>query len=260
MRPRPFQVNNYSLSHVGRVRKLNEDRYFADPQAGVWAVADGMGGHDAGDLASEAIVRALGEIREIRSALELDDHFRDRIAKANDAIRRLSAERGNVVIGSTVVGLLTFGEAYRCVWAGDSRAYLLRGHVLTQLSRDHTELQDLIDRGMLTPEEVANYPRKNIITNAIGVSDYVHLDISDGEIKPGDTFLLCSDGLTAHVSSQEIGEIMAGRRVREICEQLVELTLERGATDNVTVCAIQFHGSNATIPLDERYQSEMVEE
>ena len=136
MTSRPFQINSYSLTHVGCVRRLNEDRYFADPKAGVWVVADGMGGHDAGDLASEAIVQGLRNLADATSAVALDELFRERILRANAHIRRISAERGGVVIGSTVVGLLCFGEAYRCIWSGDSRAYLLRGDTLTQLSRE----------------------------------------------------------------------------------------------------------------------------
>lgn len=254
MNDRPFQIVSYSLSDVGCIRQLNEDRSFTDPDSGVWAVADGMGGHDAGDVASETIVSGLMGLPRHVSAMALDEDFRDRMFRANSKIRQISLERGNVVIGSTLVALLAFGEAYRCLWSGDSRAYLLRGHTLTQITRDHTELQELLDRGMLTPEEAENYPRKNVITHAIGVNDYVYLDISDGKILQGDTFLLCSDGLTGHVSNQEIGEIMAGRRSKEICEQLVSLALERGGTDNVTVSAVQFHTSKATIPVHSAYQ------
>jgi protein phosphatase len=254
MNDRPFQIASYSLSDVGCIRQLNEDRSFTDPDSGVWVVADGMGGHDAGDVASEAIVNGLMGLPRHVSAMALDEDFRDRIFRANSKIRNISEERGNVVIGSTLVALLVFGEAYRCLWSGDSRAYLLRGHTLTQITRDHTELQELLDRGMLTPEEAENYPRRNVITHAIGVNDYVYLDIADGKILQGDTFLLCSDGLTGHVSNQEIGEIMAGRRSKEICEQLVSLALERGGTDNVTVSAVQFHTSKATIPVHSAYQ------
>jgi serine/threonine protein phosphatase PrpC len=258
MTERQFQVNNYSLSHVGCVRRLNEDRYFADPQSGIWAVADGMGGHDAGDLASEAIVQSLRGMPQIASAGLLADVFGERINYANQQIRQLSVARGNIVIGSTLVGLLNFGTAFRCVWSGDSRAYLLRGDTLTQLSRDHTEVQELLDRGLLTPTEAENYPRKNVITHAIGVNDDVHLDFVDGIVQTGDTFLLCSDGLTTHVSSQEIGEVMAGRRAREICEQLIELALDRGGTDNVTVNSIQFYAAKATIPIEHLDESRKV--
>lgn len=254
MNDRPYQIATYSLSDVGRTRQLNEDRAFTDAESGVWVVADGMGGHDAGDVASETIVSLLRGIPRHVSATALDEDFRDRIFRANARIRNISEERGNVVIGSTLVALLAFGEAFRCMWSGDSRAYLLRSGTLMQITRDHTELQELLDRGMLTPEEAENYPRKNVITHAIGVNDYVYLDISDGKILQGDTFLLCSDGLTTHVTSEEIGHVMAGRRSREICEQLVSLALERGGTDNVTVSAIQFHASKATIPVDSAFK------
>jgi serine/threonine protein phosphatase PrpC len=255
MHDRPFQIASYSLSDVGCIRQLNEDRSFADPDSGVWVVADGMGGHDAGDVASETIVHGLTGLPRHVSAMALDEDFRDRIFRANSRIRQISEDRGNVVIGSTLVALLAFGEAYRCLWSGDSRAYLLRGDTLTQITRDHTELQELLDRGMLSIEEAENYPRRNVITHAIGVNDYVYLDIADGKILQGDTFLLCSDGLTTHVSSQEIGEIMAGRRSKDICEQLVSLALQRGGTDNVTVSAIQFHTTKATIPVHSAYQT-----
>lgn len=245
-----FRINNYSLTHTGRVRTLNEDRYFADPDAGVWAVADGMGGHNAGDVASEAIVQELAHLPPPSSAPMLSEIFAERVGRANGKIRQVSRERGNIIIGSTIVGLLVYGSAYRCVWSGDSRAYLLRGHTLVQLSRDHTEVQELLDRGLLTPEEAETYPRKNVITHAIGVADQIYLESKDGEILAGDTFLLCSDGLTTHVSPHEIGDAMAGRRVREICDTLIDLTLERGATDNVTVCAVQFFTSRATVPAD----------
>ena len=245
----PFQISCYSRTDVGRLRKLNEDRSHNDAGNGVFVVADGMGGHEAGDFASEAIVSELRTMPAVTSAVQLNDEFHSRMFSANGKIRRHAATLGNDVIGSTVVGLLVFGQAYRCIWAGDSRAYLLRGDMLVQLTRDHTEMQDLISRGLLTPTEAENYPRKNVITNAIGVSDYIDLARTDGIIENYDMFLLCSDGLTGHVSNEEIGDIMAGRRTRDICEMLVELALERGGTDNITVSAVQFIAAKATIPV-----------
>ncbi len=142
---------------------------------------------------------------------------------------------------------------------GDSRGYLLRGDTLIQLSRDHTEVQELLDSGALTPEEAQNYGRKNVITRAVGVDENLLLDAVDGTIAAGDTFLLCSDGLTSHVSNLEIGELMIGRRSREICEMLIDLALKRGGSDNVTVSVIQFQASNATIPLSNDYHIDTVD-
>ncbi|MCU0831146.1 MAG: protein phosphatase 2C domain-containing protein [Rhizobiaceae bacterium] len=244
-----FQLSCHAVSDVGRVRELNEDRVFSDAEAGLFMVADGMGGHEGGDFASSTIVGAMQALPPITSAAQLSDEFYGRMFRANGGIRRRSQEEGGRVMGSTVVALLVFGGDYLCAWAGDSRAYLLRGEFLTQLTQDHTEVQDLLNRGLLTTAEAANYPRRNVITNAIGVSDYLHLDVSRGHLAHYDTILLCSDGLTTHVSNEEIGEIMAGRRVREICDRLVALANERGGTDNVSVCAIQFHLSKATVPV-----------
>ena len=259
MARRPFQAANYSLTHTGLARKLNEDRYFASPKSGVWVIADGMGGHDAGDLASEEIVRSFQGMPEFHSAQALGEYVIGCLRAANNGIRAISQARGGAVMGSTVVALLTFEGAYRCVWAGDSRGYLLRGDTLIQLSRDHTEVQELLDSGTLTPEEAANYGRKNVITRAVGVDENLLLDAVDGTIAAGDTFLLCSDGLTSHVSNLEIGELMAGRRSREICEMLIDLALKRGGSDNVTVSVIQFQASNATIPVSNDYHMDTVD-
>jgi protein phosphatase len=117
---------------------------------------------------------------------------------------------------------------------------MLRNGKLSQLSRDHTEMQDLIDRGLLTSEQAAAYPRRNVITRAIGAVDDPSLEIAHGQIQPGDTFLICSDGLTAHVSDDEIGPALAGKTAEQGCGSLIELALQRGGTDNVTVVIVQF--------------------
>lgn len=246
--PRRLRINWYSMSHVGCVRELNEDRSFANADIGLWAVADGMGGHDGGELASESIVRQLAAIATPGSAADLDGKFWNGIRRANAEILDLARQRGQGVIGSTVVALLNYGDAFRCLWSGDSRAYLLRDGELTQISRDHTELQDMISRGLLSEQDAENYPRKNVILHAVGVHDDVHMDFVDGMVLPGDIFLLCSDGLTTHVSDEEIVDRMAGRRARDICNELVELALSRGGTDNVTVSVVQFYSSSVTVP------------
>jgi protein phosphatase len=248
MAPSRLRVNSYSLSHVGCVREINEDRCFTNAENGIWAVADGMGGHDGGELASEAIIRELDVMGSPDSADDLDRRFWNSMNRANADILAVSRKRGQGVIGSTVVALLVHGDAFRCLWSGDSRAYLLRGGQLTQMSTDHTEVQDMISRGLISVEEALNYPRRNVILHAIGVHDGVHMDFVDGKVLSGDTFLLCSDGLTGHVSDREIVETMAGGRAREICTQLVDLALARGGTDNVTVSIAQFYAASVTIP------------
>jgi protein phosphatase len=228
------------MSHAGRIRDLNEDRYLVKADSGVFAVADGMGGHDAGEIASTSIVEHLKSIGIPSSAPDLRARFEDRVTLANREIRQISAMRKAGLIGSTLATLLAFEHQYACMWAGDSRIYMLRDGNFSQLSRDHTEVQDLLDKGLLTPAEAANWPRRNVITRAIGAMDAPILDIAHGKIQPGDRFLICSDGLTAHVSNDEIRDTLGARSAEGACKALIELTLERGATDNVTVVVVQF--------------------
>jgi serine/threonine protein phosphatase PrpC len=243
-----LRQTSHSLSHLGNVRELNEDVSFCNPEAGLWAVADGMGGHDAGELASRAIADALASMPVAAGAQDLNAHVHTALQSANATILRLAAERGNGTMGSTVVVLLTFQNAFRCLWSGDSRAYLLRRDKLHRITKDHTEVQELIDRGVLTAANAENYPRRNVILHAIGVDAELYLDHVDGNILPGDTFLLCSDGLTAHIGDLEILRIASGLRPEQICAELLDLTLFRGGSDNVTITAVQFFSSSATIP------------
>ena len=237
----PSRLNfaSWALSDTGCRRELNEDRFFVDGEAGVWAVADGMGGHDAGDLASGAIVENLRFIGTPNSAPDLRARIEHQVAAANAEIQRISKTHGGTTIGSTLAALLTFGDKYACLWAGDSRVYMVRGGVLSQLSRDHTELQDLLDKKLIHPDEASSYPRRNVITNAIGVGAEVMLDLVQGAIEHQDVFLLCSDGLTAHVADHELPAILTKGSPKEACEKLIALTLERGASDNVTVIVVQ---------------------
>jgi protein phosphatase len=238
-----FDVDSCGMSHAGRIRDLNEDRYLVKADSGVFAVADGMGGHDAGEIASTSIVEHLKSIGIPSSAPDLRARFEDRVTLANREIRAISASRKAGTIGSTLAALLAFDHQYACMWAGDSRIYMLREGRFSQLSRDHTEVQDLLDKGLLSPAEAANWPRRNVITRAIGAMDDPMLDIAHGRIQPGDRFLICSDGLTAHVSDEEIGDMLGTRSAQEACKSLIDLTLERGATDNVTVVIIQFRAN-----------------
>jgi protein phosphatase len=235
-----FDVDVAALSHPGRVRELNEDRYLVAPESGVFVVADGMGGHDAGEVASAAIVEHLKSIGVPSSAPDLRARFEDRIALANREIRRLSLLRNGVTIGSTVAGLLAFERQYACVWAGDSRVYMVRNGSIIQVSRDHTEVQDLLDRGLLTREEAITWPRRNVITRAIGVLNEPPLEITQGQIQFDDRFLICSDGLTAHVTDEEIRDRLQNDVMEGACQALVDLALQRGGSDNVTVVAVHF--------------------
>jgi serine/threonine protein phosphatase PrpC len=248
MRAKPPRFETGASTHVGKVRRLNEDSYLTNPKIGVWAVADGMGGHEAGDLASATVVEALSSIPKPASARDMLASCEASIIAANGRVHDYARQHGSVV-GTTVAVLLTYDVYYACVWSGDSRIYLVRGGSIVQLSRDHTEMQDLIDEGKLSPSEAATFARRNVITRAIGVHENPELEMIHGELERGDAFIICSDGLTGHVADNEILEAVWASPAQAACDALVALTLERGANDNVTVVVVRFkpgRGAGAT--------------
>lgn len=236
---RRFRIDSAAGSDVGKVRSINEDNYLSRPEAGFWLVADGMGGHDAGDLASGTVVRQLGEVAPAASAADLLADLEAQVIGANAMLRREAESRGgDAMIGCTLALLVIFDGAYACVWSGDSRIYLIRRGSITQLTRDHTEAQELIERGTLTPAEAASWPRRHVITRAIGVFDEPELDMVQDRVEDGDIFIICSDGLTGHVQDREIGRMAALQPPERAVGELIATTLERGAKDNVTVIAV----------------------
>jgi serine/threonine protein phosphatase PrpC len=233
----PFRIESWALTHQGRVRDHNEDSYCAREAEGLWAVADGMGGHEGGDWASAELVDQL-------DAAELPDDFDQAcdlltaaVDKANRAILGEARRRGRQM-GSTVVVLLVRGTRYAVLWVGDSRAYRLRDGELEQLSRDHSQVQEMVDRGILQPEDAVNHPMGHILSRAVGVREEVQVDKVTGDVVPGDVYLLCSDGLHGYVDGKEIARVLARGSPEQASEELVAQTLENGAPDNVTVIAV----------------------
>jgi protein phosphatase len=228
-----------AATHVGRVRQRNEDSHLARPELGIWAVADGMGGHANGDVASQTLIRALAAIGQTASAAALLDLLEASIARVNGRLRELGHQRGDI-IGTTLAVLLARDGHYACIWSGDSRVYLIRDGEIVQLSRDHTEVEDLLAEGSITDEEARNWAGRNGITRAIGVYDEPELEMTSGPLSPGDAFVICSDGLTNHVRKDEILGSVAANRAQPACDELIALTLERGALDNVTVIVTRY--------------------
>jgi serine/threonine protein phosphatase PrpC len=243
----PLVFETATATHVGKVRQVNEDSLLARPDIGLWAVADGMGGHGGGDAASRAVVAALDTIRSADSAAELLAQFEHRIIRANAEVRALARTRDLGTIGTTLAALLIRPPHYACLWCGDSRAYLWRKGAMSQISHDHSEVQDLIDRGILDASEAKTWPRRNIVTRAIGVAVEAELDLGEGQVVAGDRFLLCSDGLTNLVRDEEIAAALGDGAPNKACEDLVELTLQRGASDNVSVIVIACDREGRTI-------------
>ena len=227
-------------THVGAVRRLNEDRFCDRRDLGLWAVADGMGGHQAGEVASGLIVEALERVDDTSSGYAFLDDVRDSIQRVNRTlIARAAVMAPGSVIGSTVVALLAFGGYYACLWAGDSRGYLLRDGRFEQMTRDHSRMQELIDAGSLSRAEAKSYTRSNVITRAVGVTDRLALDMRQGPVEPGDVFLLCSDGLTGMLEDREIAAVLHNPSLDAAADMLIAQTLERGARDNVTVVLVR---------------------
>jgi serine/threonine-protein phosphatase Stp1 len=224
-----------SRTDVGLRRKVNEDSLLVRTERGLWAVADGMGGHEAGDVASSKVTESLLNLPVSYGLDDLVDSAIASLKKVNRELIVLAGNDGQSTIGSTVVGLAIAGGEYRCFWAGDSRAYRLRNGEIVQLTRDHSLVQDLVKAGMLDPAEAESHPNANVITRAVGVAEELRIDVVSGDARPGDQFLLATDGLTRMVDDSELAVELGSRRPREAVEQLIETVLSRGAPDNVSI-------------------------
>jgi serine/threonine protein phosphatase PrpC len=231
-----------AATHRGTVRALNEDALLDRPDLGLWAVADGMGGHQAGDYASRVIVHALHGLDPPESAPEFLAAASECLEEANSLLRRAAAERGGSLIGSTVVVLLAFDSHFACLWAGDSRLYRFQGGELTRLSRDHSQVQELVDSGVLAFEDAERHPAANVITRAVGARDTLELEIRQGRIEPDDMFLLCSDGLFKALSEEAIAAVLRTCPVADGARILIDQALEHHATDNVTAIHVSARG------------------
>lgn len=230
-------------THTGRVRNLNEDSFFADPELGLWIVADGMGGHESGEVASRIAVDFIHE--QVARGVSL----REAAARAHDVVTLAAREGlGKPGMGSTLVALQLQGAQYHVVWVGDSRAYLWSGVGLRQLTRDHSFVQRMVDEGQISSAEAANHPYRNVITQALGVADLDQVEVGEvtGTLNRGEMILLCSDGLTGEVSEGEIDTLLQpGDGLQAQAEALVAAALEHGGSDNVTVALVAAPGDAA---------------
>jgi serine/threonine protein phosphatase PrpC len=235
-----LSAKSSSATHVGMVRKLNEDSYISRDDIGLWSVADGMGGHQAGDLASQTVVAALAGVPACNDIHELLDATRLALSQANSKLIGMDGEfSGGRVPGSTVVVLLIVGREAAVVWAGDSRIYRFRNGVAEQITRDHSHVQELVDQHLIRPEEAESHPMANVITRAIGIEEPLETEALMVDVMEGDRFLLCSDGLTRLLNLEEIQNLMTSREMDETTHTMIHTALIRGAPDNVTVVEVQ---------------------
>lgn len=237
---RPIHWSCGNRTDVGSVREVNEDALLAKPDIGLWAVADGMGGHELGDVASRMIVEALDGIESTAALSDFVDRVEQALVDVNQKIIDYADVMfDNATIGSTLVALIIRGRVGVCLWAGDSRLYRVRNHHLTQLTRDHSHVQDLLESGAINEEEAVDHPQGNVITRAVGVEEHGLIDINVFNTRIGDTFLLCSDGLYNTVSEPQIVQVLAVNNAEQAAQELVQASLDNGAPDNVSVIIVK---------------------
>lgn len=236
-------TQSFSLTHVGKVREVNEDALVCREEIGLWAVADGMGGHEAGDLASRIVTRCLEEIGPCNDFDELEAQTRSSLERANAELVELKTHFDpSRSPASTVAVLLIKGNQGAAIWAGDSRVYRVRDGLLKQITHDHSHVQDLVDRGELAPEDAESHPHAHYITRAMGLKDKFYLETHWFEVRPGDRYLACTDGLSRLLNAQELCELTESREPEARVNNMMEIALARGAPDNVTLIAVDITG------------------
>ena len=218
---------------------MNEDAIFDRPQSGLWVVADGMGGHEAGEVASGAIVAGLSQVDDIDQASKFVDAVEDCLIEVNRRLFAASSSQGKVM-GSTVAAVLALPGHCLCMWAGDSRVYRLRNFELQELTTDHSEVEELIAEGSLARADADGYPGENVITRAVGGEEDLFLEVKLFEMAHKDRYLLCSDGLYKDVKFHEIQEILSDGDVTSACRRLIDCAKSRRCSDNVSVIGVDF--------------------
>ncbi|MGV9756176.1 MULTISPECIES: Stp1/IreP family PP2C-type Ser/Thr phosphatase [Streptomyces] len=222
-------------SHKGMIREGNEDSGYAGPR--LLAIADGMGGQAAGEVASSEVISTLVTLDDDVPGSDILTSLGAAVQRANDQLRAMVEEDPQLEgMGTTLTALLWTGQRLGLVHVGDSRAYLLRDGVLTQITQDHTWVQRLVDEGRITEEEATTHPQRSLLMRALGSGDHVEPDLSIREVRAGDRYLICSDGLSGVVSHQTMEETLASYQgPQETVQELIQLALRGGGPDNITV-------------------------
>ncbi|MBQ3425239.1 MAG: Stp1/IreP family PP2C-type Ser/Thr phosphatase [Clostridia bacterium] len=226
----------YAITDIGKTRPINEDSYYA-PREGerYCAVADGMGGHNAGEVASSMAIQAFSEYMRGVDFITADA-ICAAVENANyEVFEAAIRDPGMSGMGTTFSALAEQGETVYIAHVGDSRIYLLRDGEILQATTDHTLVEEMVQKGILTPREARFHPRRNIITRALGTEPTVEIDIIQVETRPGDVFFLCSDGMTNYVEDVEIlNVVLSGEGWQEKLDRLVAMALQNGGADNIT--------------------------
>jgi serine/threonine protein phosphatase PrpC len=237
--PAPHAAISAARSHVGRVRMVNEDRVLDRADRGLWAVADGMGGHSAGDVAAETAIHALRRLADEGSSLSVTS-VHEALVEANRDIHALGRCARNVQ-GTTIVTLLIHDGAAQLLWAGDSRAYRVRGSHAEQLTRDHSVVQELVSAGVIDAEGARRHPSANMVTRALGAAETIVIDTLAVPLEAGDRLLLCSDGLSGSVDEADLLRV-AELPLEEAIDVLLRAALTRDGSDNISIVGVEIAG------------------
>lgn len=232
-------LNHCALTHTGHLREINEDAVLARPELGLWVVSDGMGGHAAGNYASQTVIAALEALPGDLAPEQIPRAARDALHRAHAAIRAEGMRLGQGPIGATVVLLVVAEGHFMCLWAGDSRLYRLRDGQIEMISADHSVVGELVEQGHLDWDEAEHHPHANQITRAVGVGETLAPDKRRGEVRPGDRFLLCSDGLTRYASAETLRRQVDGVALARAGEILLQTALDGGGADNVSLILVE---------------------
>ncbi len=233
-----FSWRSFAATSQGNVRGHNEDAVLDRPESGLWVVADGMGGHNAGDVASSMIVEALAGVARHASPSAQLDEVEDRLRSVNHRLYQASLDNQAGMSGSTIVALLAFERHCVSIWAGDSRVYRCRSASLEQVTLDHSEAQEMLDGG----EDSSRAAASNVITRAVGGSQELFLDIELRELQNHDRYLLCSDGLYRELSDSDMAHHLTGNDPEGACKALMKQALSGTCSDNVSTIVVQFTG------------------
>lgn len=227
-----------AATHVGKVRKVNEDSILTLPDQKIWVVSDGMGGYSSGDFASQTVVERIAMIPPGLPPGELLAELRRAIAAAHGIIRDEAERRGGKTIGATVVSFVVAAGHFAAFWAGDSRLYRLQSGSIELLTTDHSLVASLVEAGHMSWDEAEQHPQSNAVTRAVGVGDELELDKIRGELFPGDRFLLCSDGLTKYATFDMLERVLSREPIETVADTLLQMALDGGGADNISIIVV----------------------
>lgn len=265
----------FALTDVGRKRKQNEDSFLVDHNLNLFVLADGMGGHEAGEVASDNAVKEVKQVIEDNQGLFLNrpeitvsqkryivmDLMEKAVQSANSRINKLSRiDNSKKKMGTTLTCLLLVGKHGFIGHVGDSRLYLARNGKIHQLTEDHSLVNQYLKQGRLSKEEAENSPYKNVLTRAVGVQEWVEIDLTDFELENNDRFVLSSDGLTGYLSDDEILSFVNVEKINDTPQKLIDVANERGGRDNITtiVVSLQEVEEEVTVPIKKLKEEKIV--